>query len=65
MSNYTPEEFMEKADYEGGPLSAIFGYGLRETDLDIQSGEFYDAVKELSGMAERIEQLKSIMYKYE
>lgn len=57
----TEHEFMVKCDYEGGIEEAIFGYGLRETDLDVQEGEFYEAVKELVALSPRINQLTSTM----
>lgn len=61
----TPEEFIDRCDWEGGIWNGIFGYGLKETDLDRTEGEFYDAVKELSSMRERIQKLTDIINSYE
>lgn len=52
---------MAKADYEGGILDAIFGCGLTENDLSEQSGEFYDAVRELRGLKPRIDELCAVL----
>lgn len=65
MSNYTPQEFYEKCDYEGGVLDGIFGYGLRATDLAVQEGPFYEAVKELAGMARRVRELEEVIQNFD
>lgn len=57
----TPGEWMAKADYEGGILDAVFGYGLTENDLSDQSGEFYEAVKELRALRPRIDELCAVL----
>lgn len=59
---YTPEEFYEKCDYEGGIEEAIFGYGLSEKDLAVREGEFFEAVKELAALGPRVRELSDIIY---
>lgn len=61
----TPGEWMAKADYEGGVLDAVFGYGLTEADLDEQSGEFYEALRELCALKGRIRDLTDVLYQTE
>ncbi len=59
--NYTPEEFCEKLDYEGGVCDGILGYGLDETDLDDSDPELKAAVKAFreaaSGPLAKLEEL--------
>ena len=43
----TPEEFAAKVDYEGGILSAMFGYGLDEYDLEDKNSRLYALVRKL------------------
>ena len=43
----TPEEFAAKVDYEGGILSAMFGYGLGEYDLEDKNSRLYALVRKL------------------
>lgn len=61
----TPQEFIDKCDWEGGILEGIFGYGLRSKHLDIQEGEFYDAVVRLESMREEIEEQIEIIMSYD
>lgn len=61
----TPGQWLAKADYEGGVLDAIFGYGLKETDLDEQSGEFYEAVKAIRALRSQIEENLQVIYRIE
>jgi len=51
----TPQEFYAKCEWEGGVFDGILGYGLNETDLDVQEGEFYEAVKALAALREPID----------
>ena len=57
----TNEEFAQKVEWEGGWLEAIFGYGLSESDLEEQSGPFYEAVKELSSLRKRVGELEATL----
>ncbi len=34
---YTPQEFADKCDWEGGLLETVFGYGLGPDDIDLNS----------------------------
>lgn len=43
---YTPKEWLDKADYEGGLEEAILGYGLTENSLDKDAApDLWEAIK--------------------
>ncbi|SHT53858.1 Uncharacterised protein [Mycobacteroides abscessus subsp. abscessus] len=63
---YTPQEFWQKCDYEGGVCDAILGYGLDETDLDDSDPELKEAVKAFRLAArDPLDKLQDLLEKYE
>lgn len=57
----TPEEWMAKAEWEGG-VPAGLEYGLTHDDLDEKSGEFYETVKALVEAFRVVEPLEARLY---
>lgn len=53
MTEYmTPQEFADKADYEGGLLDGIFGYGLSHQNIDPdEHPELHSALRNLREVA--------------
>lgn len=47
----TDEEFAAKVDWEGGLYEALFGYGLKSTDLDNQDGVLAQAIRQIESLA--------------
>lgn len=46
MANYSPQKWLEKADWEGGVIDAL-DYGLSQVDLatEYEGTEFYELVE--------------------
>lgn len=51
----TDEDFAGKAEWEGGILEAMFGYGLKADDLADQTTPLAVAVRKLEDMRDQIE----------
>lgn len=45
----TPKEFAGKVEWEGGLYDALFGYGLKSSDLE--DGELKDAIESVESWA--------------
>jgi hypothetical protein len=60
-SHYTPQEFIDKVDYEGGLYDAVVGYGLDDDDLDpeVATPEQIAALKEFCALAKRLSQVEA------
>lgn len=62
MSRYeSRQEIADKADWEGGTLDFVFGYGLSVEELPEDDQELRDALAELLAMRPAIEKFKSLL----
>lgn len=62
MSRYeSRQEVADKADWEGGVLDFVFGYGLFVDELPEDDQELRDALTELLAMRPVIEKFKSLL----
>lgn len=61
--NYTPEEFDEKADYEGGYYE-VFQYGLDESDVSDEYPAFQSLVRWASGAWTELRKAENALYEY-
>lgn len=59
---YTNSDFFSKADYEGGVLEMIFGYGVRPED--IEPGPVRDLVEKILEIEPLVKQLRSLEDEY-
>ena len=63
MSGYmTDDEFLDKMDYEGGIWDALWGCGMRSTDLIDQDSKLAKAFQVIERMLETKEVHEALQY---
>ena len=55
------QEFADKADYEGGLLEFVFGYGVDVEDLPEDDTELREALAEVLKVKPAIERLEALL----
>lgn len=62
MARYdSRQEVADKADYEGGPLDLVFGYGLSVDDLPEDDTELREALRDLLACRPAIERFEALL----
>lgn len=55
------QEVADKADYEGGPLELVFGYGLSVDDLPEADLELREALRDLLACKPAIDRFEDLL----